>query len=117
MHSMSSAAERFIHTNVLARQSIQREEGGSKRNSLCLIAMLLTIMLCFFIFLWVRIYILETGYRISSTLKQHERLLQENRELRIERASLRSPSRIENIAKSKLGMVEPDNSQVVIIPW
>jgi len=88
-----------------------------KRLPLYAIAMVLTALLFFFVFLSVRIYVLETGYRISNSLKHHERLLQDNRALRIERAALRSPARIENIAKAKLGMVEPDNNQVVIIPW
>ena len=77
----------------------------------------LLVLVSFFSFLWVRIYVLEVGYQISHTLEQHEKLFQENRKLRIERASLSDPSRIEEIAKKNLGMVEPNNRQVVVLKW
>ena len=117
MISVGTAAERFIHTNFLARQNVRRSTNGSRKLSFFMICMGLLTMVCFFIFLWVRIYILEIGYQISSTLENHERLFQENRNLRIERASLSAPARIEDIARNKLGMVIPDNTQVVILKW
>jgi len=117
MISVSTAAERFIHTNFLARQNVRRSTNNSRRIPFFVICIGLLTMVCFIIFLWVRIYILETGYQISSALENNERLLQENRNLRIERASLSAPSRIEDIARNKLGMVIPDNSQVVILKW
>ena len=46
-----------------------------------------------------------------------EKYLQENRKLKIERASLASPSRIEKVAKNKLGMINPKNNQMVILKW
>jgi cell division protein FtsL len=115
MFSISTAAERFIHTNFLARQKFGRSPNDSRRLSFFMISMGLVIMACFFVFLWVRIYNLEIGYQISSAHKTHERLLQENRQLRIERASLHAPSRIEGIAKNKLGMITPSDSQIFIL--
>ena len=75
----------------------------------------LSVLVCFFVFLWVRIYVLEVGYRISGALEDRTALLQENNQLRLERASLSAPARIEDIAKNRLGMVVPKNSQVVIL--
>jgi cell division protein FtsL len=117
MISANTAAERFIHTNFLARQNVRRSTSNSRKVTFFVICMAVLTIVCFLIFLWVRIYILEIGYQISSSLENHERLLQENRNLRIERASLSAPSRIEDIARNKLGMVIPDNSQVVILKW
>jgi len=107
--------EHFIHTSFLARQNVKRSAPNARRLPLMMILMGLTLMACFFLCLWVRIYIIEIGYQLSATLENHERLLQENRKLRIERASLRSPSRIEDIARNRLGMVIPAGSQVVVL--
>ena len=115
MQSISSAAEKFIHTNFLARQKVRRNNSDARKASFFVICMGILTMLCFFIFLWVRIYVLEIGYQLSSVHENHERLRQENGKLIIERASMRAPSRIEDIARNKLGMVVSDSSQVVVL--
>ncbi len=117
MSNIGTAAGRFIHTNFLARQHIRSTTASARKISLWIVCMGLLLMLCFFMFLWVRLYILEIGYQISSAHAVHEQMLQENRQLKIERASLRDPSRIEEIAKKDLGMVIPDNNQMVVLQW
>ena len=77
----------------------------------------LLVLLSVFCFLWVRIYIIDIGYRISETLKAGKTLQEENRQLRIARASLIAPARIERIARGELGMVEPKNIQVITLTW
>jgi cell division protein FtsL len=62
-------------------------------------------------------YIIDIGYRISETVEAGKTLQEENRQLRIARASLIAPARIEDIAKQKLHMVEPDNAQVITLRW
>ncbi len=46
---------------------------------------------------------------------EREKLSQENRLLNLERESLRSLSRIHLLAKSKVGMKEPDEGKVITI--
>jgi cell division protein FtsL len=43
-------------------------------------------------------------------------LEQENRELKLESASLTSPQRVEEMAAVRLGLKEPEKNQVVILP-
>ena len=117
MISISTAAERFINTNFLARQKVRGSTSDSRKLFFFMVCMGLLTMMCFFIFLWARIYILEVGYQISGALENNGRLLQENRNLRTERASLRAPTRIEKIARNKLGMIIPDNTQVFTLKW
>ena len=117
MIDVSTATNKFIHTNFLSRQKVKRNNNDAKKGSLYIICMGLSFMIFFFIFLWVRIYIIETGYRFTSARNTNSSLIQENRKLRIEKASLSAPPRIEKIARSKLGMVIPDNSQMVVIKW
>jgi len=115
--SVGTAAGRFIHTNFLAPQKVKRNPGDARKRSLFITSVGFGIMLCLFVFLWVRIYIVEIGYNVSHVLKKQEMLLQENRKLRLERARLCCPSRIEDIARNSLGMVSPKNDQIVIVRW
>ena len=117
MQNFLTSAEKFIHTNVLARQRVRRDSDVSRREMAALVCMSLVIMLAFFMFLWVRIYSLEIGYRISDDHRLNEELIQENKKLKVERASLKSSSRLEAIAVNQLGMSVPRPEQVVIIPW
>jgi cell division protein FtsL len=114
---MTASAEKFIHTNVLARQHVRRRTDVSRKDLACIICMGAVIMMAFFMFIWVRIYSLEIGYRISDLHKVQEELVQENKKLKVERAALRSSSRIEMIAVNRLGMIVPRKSQVVSVPW
>ena len=117
MISITTAADRFIHTNFLKPQQISRSAEESRRDFFYMICMGILIMIAFFMFLWVRIYFLEIGYQISSAHKAQEELVQENKKMKVERAALNAPSRLEFIAINKLGMNIPKNTQVVILPW
>jgi cell division protein FtsL len=65
---------------------------------------------------WLRLQVVHLGYVLSTTSKLESRLEQENRQLKIELATLTSPQRLEAMARSRLGMAEPERSQVVILP-
>jgi cell division protein FtsL len=117
MISVTRAAERFIHTNFLARQKVSRDTDEGGKDFFYMICMGALIMTAFFMFLWVRIYFLEIGYQISGAHRTYEELLQESKKLKVERAALNAPSRLELIAVHKLGMKLPHNNQVVILPW
>jgi len=61
---------------------------------------------------WTRLKAIELGYRLSKASKQHAKLLEINRRLRIEVALLKSPDRIARIASEELGMQQPRPGQV-----
>ena len=44
------------------------------------------------------------------------RLEQENRELKVELATMTSPDRLEAMARQRLGLVQPEKGQVVVLP-
>jgi len=117
MLSNAATSGKFIHTNFLARQKVKGDDKKARKKSFKMITMGVILMLSCFIFVWTRICVLNTGYKISESIKTQEKYLQENRKLKIERASLASPSRIEKVAKNRLGMINPKNNQVVILKW
>ena len=62
-----------------------------------------------------RLRVVQLGYVLSTTTKLEQRLEQENRELRLELATLTSPERLEAMAQ-RLGLREAKKGQVVVLP-
>jgi len=56
------------------------------------------------------------GYVLSTTSKLENQLEQENRELKVELATLTSPDRLEATARRRLGLMPPEKGQVIILP-
>jgi cell division protein FtsL len=65
---------------------------------------------------WVRLQVLQMGYVLSTTSKLQSHLEQENRELKLELATLTSPERLQELAQTRLGLREPEKHQVVVLP-
>jgi cell division protein FtsL len=61
---------------------------------------------------WQHFKAVEYGYKLESLKVQRDGLLEENRALRLEDASLRSPERIDKLARV-FGMQPPQASQVI----
>jgi cell division protein FtsL len=64
---------------------------------------------------WQQFQWIQYGYRIEAAGRQIDELAMAGRRLRIERASLASPRRIEQIARRQLGMVTPGVQQYVTL--
>ena len=65
---------------------------------------------------WLRLQVVQMGYALSTISKLQGRLEQENRELKVELATLTSPERLEALARSRLGLVTPDKGQIIVLP-
>jgi cell division protein FtsL len=65
-------------------------------------------------YVWAQLTTVLLGYRISEAAEQLQSLREQNRSLRLEAASLRSPERLERIAV-QFGLAPPVRSQVVEI--
>jgi len=65
---------------------------------------------------WLRLQVVQMGYVLSTTSKLQHRLEQENRELKIELATMTSPDRLESLARRRLGLQQPEKGQVIVLP-
>ncbi len=76
---------------------------------------LLSVVLLMFILgaAYLRFATIRAGYRIEELKSQKEQLLEANRQLRLEEATLRNPERIDSIARTQLGFVAPKPGQLV----
>jgi cell division protein FtsL len=61
---------------------------------------------------WRGVAFINVGYQIRGLEKKQADLLNLNRELKIERAMLSSPERVESIARGRFGMTEPAPDQI-----
>jgi cell division protein FtsL len=65
-------------------------------------------------YVWTRVQVVETGYRLRALEVQRDKLKEENRSLMVEAATLKSPQRLEQIAKQS-GLRRPAESQIVFL--
>jgi cell division protein FtsL len=67
------------------------------------------------IYVWSHIHMTELEYQIAAETSRKEQLQEEQRRLRVEYATLKSPQRIETIAREKLQMTYPERDQVILV--
>ncbi len=80
-----------------------------------LIAVALFFMVMALVYVWFRISITNIDYGIAGEMHRRDVLLEENKRLKVEIATLKSPQRIESIARTKIGMVYPERDQVIFL--
>ena len=73
------------------------------------------VILCI-VQVWLRLQVMHLGYELSAAHQMRLRLEQEQRELEVELATLRDPGRVGDLARRRLGMTEPREGQVVVLP-
>ena len=64
---------------------------------------------------WCRVQCIQTGYEISSERNRQQQILTLQNNLKIELARLKSPQRIAQMARERLGLVMPNARQTVNI--
>lgn len=65
-------------------------------------------------YVWTRVQVVETGYRLRSLVDQQGKLKEQNRSLTVEAATLRSPQRLEQIA-GQAGLRRPTEQQIIYL--
>ena len=65
-------------------------------------------------YVWTRLEAYNFGYKISRAEKDKQELLQLNRRLQLEVATLKAPERVARITK-ELGMVVPRREQIIVV--
>lgn len=66
-------------------------------------------------YVWSHNYMTALEYQVASEISKKENLLEEQKKLRVELATLKSPKRIAEIAMNKLQMIYPEREQVVFL--
>lgn len=112
-----AAGAQARHSNPGKRERSSRSARTGRRQ-LVLSTLVLTIGLIglVLVHVWLRLQVVHMGYVLATTSKLQNRLEQENRELKIELATLTSPERLESLARQRLGLRAPEKGQVIVLP-
>lgn len=93
------------------------EEGktfsGLRYSTLIVISVVLMILALLYV--WSHIHMTQLEYKVAAEISKKDDLLEDQRKLKLEYATLKSPRRIEAIAKNTLQMSYPDREQVIFI--
>ena len=89
--------------------------GRSKRDGFRRVLVALLILSGLLLYVGGKVQIVRLGYQIDVLEREKHDLERENRSLLIEASSLSSPSRIEEIAIKRLGMVRPAKENIVVV--
>lgn len=101
--------------NRMRGDSKARSKRARSSKILCLTLLMLFLMTGSLFYVWSRVQVIQLGYEISSALKEGKKLLETNRKLRLEIATLKSYARIEKLATEELKMSKPKPDQVIVI--
>ncbi len=100
---------------VLKEQNVRIRRALEDRSFLYTAALTVFLAaLVILVYLWCRLTVVNMGYEISRLNMERKVALEENRRLKIEISRLKSPQRIESIAR-KMGLVYPREDQIVRI--
>ena len=83
-----------------------------KREMIMFAAALAVLFLLVMVYAWQHFRAIEYGYRIENLHAQRDSLVEMNRALRVEEASLRNPERIDLLAR-QMGLAAPQAGQVM----
>jgi len=90
-----------------------RDRAEVKYSSISVIVIVL--MAASLVFVWSHVRMTELKYNIAKEISVKENLLEENRKLKVEIATLKSPQRVEAVAKGTFGMTYPEREQVIFL--
>jgi len=91
----------------------EKADSGVSFSSLLVVA--LVLMTVALLYVWSHVNMTKLEYQVAEELGIRERLLEEQKKLKVEIATLKAPQRIEVIARGKLRMSYPEREQVIVL--
>jgi cell division protein FtsL len=96
-------------------QVIREVDPRSSRELVALIVLGALLVLGGVLYAWPHLQLRQAGQEAQGLSREKERLLEENRKLRLEKAALENLRRVETIATRDLGLVPPAPEDTVVV--
>jgi cell division protein FtsL len=96
--------------------NVQESRGtsfGIKYSTFIIVAIVLMFVALIYVGSHTRM--MELEYNVAAEISAKEQMLEEQKRLKLEYAMLKSPQRIESIARSKLQMSYPESDQIIVL--
>jgi len=111
------ASIKTLSNKVAAPRQLDAEDAYARKwdlfSHLMVVMVLLTLVSIFHV--WSRVKVIDLNLQLADVNSQVKEVQQEQNRLKLEVASLKTPARIEELAKGDLGMALPTDQQVVIV--
>ena len=108
----ASVATGLNRSGMLSRQRVRQTQA-----LLPVIIILAALVIATLFYVWCRLQAVRMGYDQSRVTAGLQQLEKENEELRGEAARLKSPERIERLARERLGLGYPSPEQIRILDF
>ena len=113
---MNCAVRRQGHVRATAAAPVRRtfEKRGLRQLACALVACAL-LTAGALLQIWVRTRVTEQGYRLSRLSGERQQLLRDHERLQLSAARLGSAQRIEDLARTHLGMGPPPPDRIIVL--
>lgn len=105
----------FLGKSIDNSQVIREVDPRSSRELFWLIVLGAVLVLGGVLYAWPHLQLREASKETQELSRDKERLLEENRKLRLEKATLENLRRVETIASRELGMKPPAPENTIVI--
>jgi cell division protein FtsL len=99
----------------LNRRLVMERDHGRVRELLLVVSLSGLMLMPLLFYVWQNVEWIRIGYRVERLQDRHDRLVELNQKLMLERATLEGLSRVERVATERLGMAPPPDGTVVML--
>lgn len=104
-----------VEDSIDNRRVVRTRDDRMSNDLLWIGGVVLILVGLFVAYGWPRAALRDTGSTAGKLQREQEKLSEENRELRLEKAALQDLKRVETIATGSLGLRSPSPSNVVVV--
>lgn len=104
-----------VEDSIDNRRVVRTRDDRMSKDLLWIGGIVLILIGLFVAYGWPRAVLRDTGSSAGKLQREQEKLLEENRELRLEKASLQDLKRVQTIAIDSLGLGSPKGSDVIVV--
>jgi cell division protein FtsL len=109
-------ASSFIVAETVRRQHVAGKSILLRNRRIKFYCLVLFVILCsLLVYVWTRIKVVQQGYELSRLTKETDELVGQKSRLESEVATLKSPQRLEVIARDYFGMRLPHGDEIVLV--
>jgi cell division protein FtsL len=106
---------KVVEDSIDNRRVVRTRDDRMSKDLLWIGGVVLILIGLFVAYGWPRAALRDTGSTAGRLQREQEKLLEENRELRLERAALQDLRRVQMIATATLGMRTPASADVIVV--
>ena len=104
-----------VEDSIDNRRVVRTRDDRMSKDLLWIGGIVLVLVGLFVAYGWPRAALRDTGSSAGKLQREQEKLLEENRELRLEKAALQDLKRVETIATESLGLHSPLPTNVIVV--